>query len=716
MQFMRRNFKIVLLAVFVAVASCSFTTKSFDNPDKDKTLIDLITYVLEKVHFSEKDFNDEFSVSVFDKFINDIDPLKRYFLASDIEEFKLYEHEIDDQIKNKELTFFNLVHTRLEQRIEESKVIYKDILATPFDYTLDEVVQLDYEELPYAKSESELRERWRQQLKFTAISNYYDLKEEQKEQLTSDEIDDDFVPKTDKALEEEARESTLSSLADYYDLMDDLERKDYFSVFINAIVEDYDPHTNYLAPRDKERFDVSMSGKLEGIGARLQRERDNVKIVELISGGPAWRSEELEVGDQIQKVRQEDEKEAVSIVGMRLDDAVQLIKGPKGSKVVLTVKKVDGSFQDITLIRDIVEIEETYAKSSLIEKDDKVYGLINLPRFYFDMEDYKARNAASDVKEEILKLKDEGAEGLIIDLRDNGGGSLRTAIDIAGLFIDSGPVVQVATSDGTVEVLNDRNRDVVWEKPLVLLVNEVSASASEILAAAIQDYKRGVVIGSKQTYGKGTVQNVVDLNRWLRNNDFGDMGALKITTQKFYRINGGSTQLEGVKSDVVIPDKFSYVEIGERDYKNPLPYDKIQPADYNVWEGYDDFEVTIKNSQKRIAESQHFNLINQNALWIKERRDNNEVALNYEKYAAEIEHNKAKNKQFEAISKYKNNLTIRSLPYEEVLKGRDTTLMEKRQRWHKSLSHDAYVEEAVNILEDLRHANIKQGKLANIKD
>ena len=713
MQFMKRNFKIVLLAVFVAVASCSFTTKSFDNPDKDKTLIDLITYVLEKVHFSEKDFNDEFSVSVFDKFINDIDPLKRYFLESDIEEFKLYEHEIDDQIKNKELTFFNLVHTRLEQRIEESKVIYKDILATPFDYTLDEVVQLDYEELPYAKSESELRERWRQQLKFTAISNYYDLKEEQKEQLTSDEIDDDFVPKTDKALEKEARESTLSSLADYYDFMDDLERKDYFSVFINAIVEDYDPHTNYLAPRDKERFDVSMSGKLEGIGARLQKERDNVKIVELISGGPAWRSEELEVGDQIQKVRQED---AVSIVGMRLDDAVQLIKGPKGSKVVLTVKKVDGSFQDITLIRDIVEIEETYAKSSLIEKDDKVYGLINLPRFYFDMEDYKARNAASDVKEEILKLKDEGAEGLIIDLRDNGGGSLRTAIDIAGLFIDSGPVVQVATSDGTVEVLNDRNRDVVWEKPLVLLVNEVSASASEILAAAIQDYKRGVVIGSKQTYGKGTVQNVVDLNRWLRNNDFGDMGALKITTQKFYRINGGSTQLEGVKSDVVIPDKFSYVEIGERDYKNPLPYDKIQPADYNVWEGYDDFEVTIKNSQKRIAESQHFNLINQNALWIKERRDNNEVALNYEKYAAEIEHNKAKNKQFEAISKYKNNLTIRSLPYEEVLKGRDTTLMEKRQRWHKSLSHDAYVEEAVNILEDLRHANIKQGKLANIKD
>lgn len=716
MQFLKRNFKIVLLAVFVAAASCSFTTKSFDNPDKDKTLIDLITYVLEKTHFSEKDFDDEFSESVFDKFINDVDPLKRYFLASDIEEFKLYEHEIDNQIKNKELTFFDLVYSRLEQRMEESKAIYKDILSKPFDYTKDESIYLDYEEIPYAKNEQDLKERWRQQLKFTAISNYYDLKEEQNARLEDDDIDEDFVPKTDKALEEEARESTESSLSDYYDFIDDLERKDYFAIFINAIVEDFDPHTNYLAPQDKDRFDVSMSGKLEGIGARLQKERDNVKIVELISGGPAWRSEQLDVGDQIQKVRQEDEEEAVSIIGMRLDDAVKLIKGPKGSKVILTVKKVDGDFKDITLTRDVVELEETYAKSSLIQKDDEVYGLINLPQFYFDMENYKERNAASDVKEEILKLKEEGAEGLIIDLRNNGGGSLRTAIDIAGLFIESGPVVQVAVSNGNTEVLKDRNREMIWDKPLVILVNEVSASASEILAAAIQDYKRGIVIGSKQTYGKGTVQNVVDLNRWLRNNEFGDMGALKVTTQKFYRINGGSTQLEGVKSDVVIPDKFSKVEIGERDYKNPLPYDRINPADYETWEGHYDFETAIKNSQKRIAESEHFNLINKNAEWIKERRDNNEVPLNYEKYIADIESNKERNKQFESISKYENNLTIKSLPYEEVLKGRDTTLMEKRQRWHKSLSHDAYVEEAVNILEDLRQTNIKPGKVAKIKD
>src|SRR5690554_2831249 len=412
MRFMKKNLKVFLLAVFVAAASCSFTTKSFDNPDKDKMLIDLITYVLEKTHFEKKDFDDAFSAAVFDKFINDVDPLKRYFLASDIEEFKKYELQIDDQIKNKELDFFNLVHSRLIQRIEESQSIYKEVLAKPFDYTKDESVNVDYDNLPYVKNKKELKERWRLQLKFSAISNYYDLKEEQRKRLegdtTSDEddtdedeeisteksttLEEDFEPKTEAEMEAEARESTLSSLDDYFDFIEDLKREDYFSIFINAIVEQFDPHTNYLAPQDKDRFDMSMSGKLEGIGARLQRERDNVKIVELISGGPAWRSEQLEVGDQILKVKQEDETEAVSIVGMRLDDAVGLIKGPKGSKVTLTIKKVDGTFEDITLVRDVVELEETYAKSSLIQKEDKIYGLVHLPRFYFDMDDYKARN------------------------------------------------------------------------------------------------------------------------------------------------------------------------------------------------------------------------------------------------------------------------------------------------------------------------------------
>ncbi|GGD89759.1 tail-specific protease [Planktosalinus lacus] len=732
MRFMKKNFKVLLLVVFVAAASCSFTTKSFDNPEKDKLLVELISYVLEKTHFANKELDDTFSSSVYNKFINDVDPLKRYFLASDIEEFKVYEHQIDDQLKNKDLTFFNVVHERLEQRMMEAKDIYKKVLDSPFDFTEDQTIDVDYEKIPYANTPEELEARWKEQLKFSTISTFYDIKEEQnalkdlkpgeaederfEEEPTEKNITEATEPKTDSEIEIEARESTLSSLDDYFSFIDDLNRKDYFAIFVNSIVEDFDPHTNYLAPQDKDRFDVAMSGKLEGIGARLQKQRESVKVVEVISGGPAWRGEEIEVGDLITRVRQEGETESVSIGGMRLDDAVGLIKGPKGTKVTLTIKKMDGTFKDVTIVRDVVELEETYAKSTIIDKDGKKYGLIDLPRFYFDMTDYKARNAASDVKEEVIRLKEEGMEGLVLDLRNNGGGSLKTAIDIAGLFIEKGPIVQVASGDGEVEVLNDRNSDVEWDGPLVILVNEISASASEILAAAMQDYERGVVIGSKQTYGKGTVQNVIDLNRWMRNNQHGDLGALKVTTQKFYRINGGSTQLEGVKSDVVVPDRYSYFDLGERDYKNPMPYDKIAPADYQTWDGYINLERTIRESKNRIAASEQLKLIDQQARWIKERRDNNVVPLNYEKYIADIEQNREKSKEFDSITEYENNLGFSSHIKEQELKKLDSILSEKRSRWHKNLSHDIYVEEAVNVLEDLKMNNIKREKLANIKD
>jgi carboxyl-terminal processing protease len=459
-----------------------------------------------------------------------------------------------------------------------------------------------------------------------------------------------------------------------------------------------------------------MSGKLEGIGARLQKRNDYIKIIEVISGGPAWRGEHIEVGDLIMKVRQEDEKEAVSVVGMRLDDAVKLIKGPKGTKVTLTIKRVDGTIEDETITRDVVELEETYAKSTLITKEDKNFGLINLPQFYFDMNNYKERNAASDIKKEIIRLKKQGMEGLILDLRSNGGGSLRTAVDIAGLFIKDGPVVQVASSGSKKEVLKDRDSDIIWDGPFVILVNELSASASEILAAAMQDYKRAIIIGSKQTYGKGTVQNLIDLNQWLRKNDMGDMGALKLTTQKFYRVNGGSTQLEGVKSDVVMPDRYSYFDVGERDYDNPLPYDKIDAADYDIWDGYIDYEKTITKSVARMAISEQLKLIDENARWIKDRRDETVVNLNYNAYKTDIDKRIDESKKFEAIDEYDNKLSYQSLPYEIKLMKQDTTLGEKRKRWHKSLAKDIYVEEAVNVLEDLKLSNIRRGKVADIKN
>jgi carboxyl-terminal processing protease len=716
---MKKNFKVLLVAVFVAIASCSFTTKKFDNPEKDKLLIDLITYVLEKGHYSPKDMDDAFSRNIYKNFIDGVDPLKRYFLNSDIEEFKQYETAIDDQIKIKEVTFFKLVYTRLTERIAEIEKIYPRILELPFDYSIDEELNVDYDKITYPKNIKALENRWRKQLKFTTISNYYDLIEENgtnlNEKPTERKNEDYEDPKNLNEIEIEARENTKSSMSEYFDFVNDLESKDYFGIFLNTIVEEFDPHTNYFAPSDRDRFELQMSGKLEGIGARLQKKNDYIKIIEVISGGPAWRGEHVEVGDMIMKVKQESEKEAVSVVGMRLDDAVKLIKGPKGTKVILTIKRVDGSIEEEIITRDVVEIEETYAKSTLIKKDDKNYGLIDLRQFYFDMQNYKERNAASDVKKEIIRLKKAGMEGLIIDLRGNGGGSLRTAVDMAGLFIKEGPIVQVASSGSKKEVLNDNDEEIIWNGPLVILVNELSASASEILAAAMQDYKRAIVVGSKQSYGKGTVQNLLDLNQWLRNNEMGDMGSLKLTTQKFYRVNGGSTQLEGVKSDVVMADRYSYIDIGEKDYNNPLPYDKIEPANYEVWNGNIDYEKTISRSVERITKSQQLKLIDENAQWIKNRRDVTTVNLNYESYKKDIESRIDETKKFDSIDNYDNKLIYESLPFEIELMKQDSILFKKRKRWHKSLGNDIYIEEGINILQDLKSTN-NNGKLANVRD
>lgn len=710
---MKRNYKLLVLVLLFAAASCSFTTKTFNDPNKDKTLIELISYVLKNGHYDAREVDDSFSAEVYKDYLEAIDPLKRYFYASDIEEFQSYENLLDDEIKNSEINFFDLTHTRLVERMAEAEGMYREILETPFDFTQKENLDTDYSKRNYVDSREEMKERWRQQLKFSAISNYYDKKKEQERELKNNP---DFTAKSDAELEKEARELTLNSLEEYFDFSSDLERKDWFSIYVNAIVEEFDPHTFYFAPQDKDRFDMAMSGKLEGIGARLQKKNDNVKIVEVISGGPAWRGEEVEVGDEIIKVKQEDENEAVSVVGMRLDDAVNLIKGPKGSIVTLTLKKVDGTLKDVKITRDVVEIEETYAKAAIVEKEARKYGVINLPKFYFDMENYSERNAASDVKKEIIRLKKEGMDGLVLDLRNNGGGSLKTVVDIAGLFIKEGPIVQVKSKLEGQEVLKDNDPSILWDGPLVILVNELSASASEILAAAMQDYKRAVIIGSKQTYGKGTVQNVLDLNRWVRNNnDLGDLGALKITTQKFYRVNGGSTQLEGVKSDVVVPDRYSFIDIGEKDMDNPLPWDQIEAASFKVWDGYIDFEETLANSQKRMAGNEHINLIRENAEWIRDQRNSTIYPLNFEEYKREMEENEALAEKFDRISEYQSNLTYQSLPYEIEMFTVDTVLAEKRGRWHESLSSDIYMEEAVHVLEDMKINNIKKSSVVDIK-
>jgi len=740
---MKGNYKFLLLALLIAVASCSFTSKTFDNPDKDKRLIEIITHILSQGHLVPQELNDDFSNRVFEDYINQLDPFKRYFYKSDIEDFEVYRNAIDDQIKNYDITFFNLTNERYLKRIDESKKLYENILNTPFDYTVNETFNADYEGLDYAKNKREMKERWRKQLKFSTIANYDEALENRdlsyadlenlntlndletpetakrafgnntgsKEEITSEE------KKSDEDIEAEARETTLRSLEDLYAFMQDRDRNDWFAVYINAIVSEFDPHTSYYAPEDKERFDVAMSGKFEGIGARLQKKMDIISVSEIISGGPAWRQNKLQPGDQILKVRQEDEEEAVSIVGMRIEDAVKFIKGPKDTKVVLTVKKVDGLLEDITITRDVVELEETYAKSSTVEKEGKTFGVINLPSFYVDFTDYKSKNAATDVKREIQRLKAEGIEGLVLDLRSNGGGSLQTVVDMAGLFIEEGPIVQVKSSVEAKRVLKDKDESIVWDGPLVILVNELSASASEILAAAMQDYKRAIVLGSEQTFGKGTVQNIMDLNRMVRNNSDGDLGALKFTTDKYYRINGGSTQLKGVTSDIVVPDRYKYIGIGERTQDNPLDWDKIDATDYTPWQNYYDYDEAIKNSRNRMADNEQLRLIDENAKWINDIRENDIFSLNYEDYKKQLEDNEEIAKRFDKISDYKTNLTFKSLPYELKQIETDSLLKEKRERWHASLSKDVYVEEALNVLKDLKLSyTIKNNLAAEVKN
>jgi len=721
---MKKNFILALLVILVAVASCSFTNKSFDNDDKDKFLLELISYVLEKGHYEPKEVNDSFSSNVFDDFIEVIDPTKRYFLKSDIREFEKYRFMIDDEIRNTDIEFFNTIYERLMVRMEEAKDIYKEVLAQPFDYTLDESIEIDYDNQDFAANKKELKERWRKQLKYNTLNVFDNKVDNMISDANPDAPSDDYeilafndIPSAvDKVTtEEEAREVTKNTLDEFFDFVGDLERKDWFVQYLNTIVEEFDPHTFYFAPEEKEKFDIGMSGKFEGIGARLQKKPEGAKIVEIISGGPVWRDQSLEVGDQILKVGQEGE-EPINIVGMRLEDAIKLIKGPEGTVVDLTVRKVDGTIETVSITRDVVELEESYAKSATIDAGNVKYGLIDLPKFYVDFEDYSERNAASDVAKELERLKEAGAEGIVLDLRDNGGGSLKTVVEMAGLFIKDGPIVQVRSSGQRKEVHEDKDERVQWDGPLVILVNELSASASEILAAAMQDYKRAVIIGSKQTFGKGTVQNVIPLDGIVRGNEHGDLGAIKLTTQKFYRINGGSTQLEGVKSDIVVPDRYSYIDLGERDQQNPLGWDKITPADYQVWDGYIDFDEAVKKSKERMASNEQIKLIEENAKWLKEQQDENLISLNYDAYVGKEKEAKKRSEKFKSLRDYDSKLSFSSLQYEKELFTQDSVLREKRDRWHKDLARDIYVEEAVNVLKDLHKNNIKkkESELASV--
>jgi carboxyl-terminal processing protease len=680
---------IISLVIYFEVSNVNFSS---DEPNKDRLLVDLVSYVLDKLHYDPQIINDDFSIKVYDDFIDAVDSQKRFLLKSDIELFSQFRLSIDDQINSSDIAFFNVVYETLKTRIDEVESFYGEILEVPFNFQLNEEINLDYENLEYASNSDELKKIWRKRLKLSALDGYASKKE----------IKDNGEVISEQEIEKDSRTAISENLKDFFQFNSELERSDWFSIYLNSIVTQFDPHTSYLAPEAKEAFDQNISGKFQGIGARLFKRNQQVEISEIIIGGPVWRDNLLNVGDIIIAVAQSLEEEPTEISLMKLTDATDLIKGEKGTNVFLTVKRVDGGIEQVEITRDIVELEETYAKSSIIKDDSNVYGLINLPRFYVDFDDYGERNAASDIKKEILELKNKNINGLILDLRNNGGGSLKTVVDITGFFIEKGPVVQVKSIGGRKEILKDNDPSIIWDGPLVILVNEFSASASEILAAALQDYNRAIILGSKQTYGKGTVQNVVDLNNVISGNTYGDLGSLKITTDKFYRVNGGSTQLEGVKSDLIFPNRYSYIDIGEKDLENPLSWDKIDPARYDNSVKVFNYAQAISNSKERIGKNEYFTIIDQHAKLIKSKQDDKTISLDYNSYKEDQEEFKLQSDKLKVIEEFispylfewnDNNLNANS-SYNDDMK-------EKRDRWIESLQKDIYVDEAMNLLKDL---------------
>ena len=699
----RFKFSTLFLAITLLINSFAINASqknSFSNsdPEKDKVLIYVLKNILTRGHFVAKELNDDFSEMVYKSFIDGLDPSKRYFTQEDLKDFSKYKYQIDNQLLKDDLSFYNLVYNRFLAEIKKAKSYYGSLLKQPFDFSKDETIDIDYEKVSFAKNNNQLIDYWRKQLKLQTLGRIQEQTELQEEKVKKDK---NFKVKSFTTLEKEARAEVLKNMDELYIRIEELESDDWFTTFLNSVVGAFDPHTTYMSPNIKDKFDQDISGKVEGIGARLQKKGIYTHVFELVAGGPASKQGDLEPEDIILKVAQGN-KEPLDIVGMRLDDAIKFIKGKKGTEVKLTVKKkLDGSIKVISIIRDVVELDETYVKSSIVEKNGKKYAIIDLPSFYIDFEDRNSRDSAKDMEQEIERLKAENVVGLIVDLRNNGGGSLKTAIEISGLFIDQGPIVQVKYRDEKPVIKNDIDPKVQWEGSVVILVNEFSASASEIFAAAMQDYKRAIILGGNQTYGKGTVQNILPINQFYPKYET-DLGYLKMTIQKFYRVNGGSTQIEGVYSDITMPSRYSYMKFGERDLDGALSWDKVPQAKYTQTNSYSNFTDVIYNSKQRISSSSNFQLINEYAKWLKKNQDETSYSLNYKKFFEESEMKELEAKKFKSVFDYKSDLTFLSPKYEQILLKADNSLADKRVSWHKNLSKDMYISEALNVISELK--------------
>ena len=572
----------------------------------------------------------------------------------------------------------------------------------PFDFTKKESIQLDDEKNSWAKSQSKLRESWRKSMKYQVMIKISSMMEMQKK---AKEKNDTVVIKSFKELEKSARAKVRKQNKDYFRRMGQLERKDYFSLYLNAINGSYDPHTSFFPPKDKEDFDIRMSGQLEGIGATLQQKDEYIKVVNIVPGSPSWKQGDLKAGDLILKVAQGDD-EPLDLIGMRLDKAVKFIRGKKGTTVKLTVKKVDGSTKVISIIRDVVVIEATYAKSVIVTTKDthKRIGYIYLPSFYVNFNKKGGgRRSADDVLKEINKLKAEGVDGMIIDLRNDGGGSLQDVVTMGGYFIKKGPIVQVKQKGKKAETLSDQDPKIQYDGPLAIMVNSNSASASEIFAAAMQDYGRAVIIGGKQTFGKGTVQRFIDLDRFAPDqmNHFKPFGAEKLTIQKFYRINGGATQLKGVTPDVILPDNFMFIKYGEHELDNYLPWDEIPAANYQPVSSPSTFANVLSLSENRVNNSTQFQLKKEQAQRIKRLRDQTIRSLNFKEFQKLDAKLEEENKKFKDIMKDTTAVIVQPLKVDMDVYLQDTVKTEIAKKWHKALRRDIYLQEAIRVVNDI---------------
>lgn len=657
----------------------------------------IILQTLANAHYRPIDIDDSFSAKVFDLFLKRLDRNKRFFYDSDFENFKEFQYDLDEQSKNGTYQFFDLVSETYKKRVVEIESIYEEVLSSPIDFNVVEYYDFDEDSRVFMSSVEEMREDWRKYLKFNVLEKLYG-------KLATAEKEGSVSPATYDSLLNQSIEDVLKIQRSWFKRLQKFDREKQLDMYINCITEVFDPHTSYFPPREKEDFDIRMSGRLEGIGAQLSERDGEIKVEMIVPGSPSYLQGELKEGDIVLKVAQKDSV-PVSVVNMDLSDAVILIRGKKGTTVTLTVRKPDGTIKDISIVRDVVIMEEGYAKSAVINEGKSKIGFIHLPQFYTDMNSRVGRTCSKDVKDEVLKLMDEGVHGIVLDLRNNGGGSLQDVVDMAGLFVGKRPIVQARYKDRKPDILISREKKIVYDGPLVILVNKYSASASEILAAALQDYNRALILGANdQTFGKGTVQRFLDLNRFSPNPEY-TFGSLKVTIQKFYRVNGGTTQLTGVVPDLILPERFSSIPAGERTEDYPLQWNEIDslPLKMDMPSQQKAIAQAVKKAQKRVGKSQVFKLIEEESKRVELNRNKTRYPLNYEEFKAEQLASKAEFDSFDAAFKANvKELQLVGLSKDLEAIGSDTAKLKMKQDWLKNYQKDIYLNEAVSVIIDLK--------------